>query len=165
LYIGIILSATLINSVVFTLIASFYADRLGRRKVLIVYSALMSISGLVFFVTSNYMALIVSAFIGTINVTGTETGAFLSIEQAMLPQTIDDPKKRNTVYALYNMAGTFAMSAGVLLSGLPHVFAQQYDWNQIESIKPLFVLYSTIGLGALGIYFLISSRVELYWLT
>jgi MFS family permease len=161
LYIGIILSATLINSVVFTLVASFYADRLGRRKVLIVYSALMSISGLVFFVTSNYMALIVSAFIGTINVTGTETGAFLSIEQAMLPQTIDDPKKRNTVYALYNMAGTFAMSAGVLLSGLPHVFAQQYGWNQIESIKPLFVLYSIIGLGALGIYFLISSRVEL----
>src|SRR4029079_9444456 len=98
LYIGFILTATLLNSVIFTLIASFYADRLGRRKVLIIYSALMSASGLVFFVTSNYMALIVSAFIGTINVTGTETGAFLSIEQAMLPQTIDDPKKRNTVY-------------------------------------------------------------------
>jgi MFS family permease len=161
LYIGIILSATLINSVVFTLIASFYADRIGRRKVLIVYAALMSISGLVFFVTSNYMALIISAFIGTINVTGTETGAFLSIEQAMLPQTINDPKKRNTVYALYNMAGTFAMSAGVLLSGLPHVFAQQYGWNQIESIKPLFALYSIIGLGVLAIYFSISSRVEI----
>ncbi len=78
----------------------------------------------------------------------------------MLPQTIDDPKKRNTVYALYNMVGTFAMSAGVLLSALPHVFVQQYGLNQIESIKPLFVLYSIIGLGVLGIYFLISSRVE-----
>jgi MFS family permease len=161
LYIGIILSATLINSVIFTLIASFYADRLGRRKVLIVYSALMSVSGIVFFVTNNYVALIISAFIGTINVTGNETGAFLSIEQAMLPQTINDPQKRNTIYAIYNMAGTFAMSGGVLLSGLPHVFAQQYGWNQIESIKPLFGLYSIIGLGVLGIYFLISSRVEL----
>src|ERR1051325_7254804 len=136
LYIGIILSATLINSVIF-------------------------ISGLIFFVTSNYVALIISAFIGTINVNGTETGAFLSIEQAMLPQTINDPKKRNTVYALYNMAGTLAMSAGVLLSGLPHVFAQQYGWNQIESIKPLFALYSIIGLGVLAIYFSISSRVEI----
>jgi MFS family permease len=161
LYIGFILTATLLNSVIFTLIASFYADRIGRRKVLITYSALMSVSGLVFFVTSNYIALIISAFIGTINVTGTEIGAFLSIEQAMLPQTIDDPKKRNTVYALYNMAGTFAMSAGVLLSGLPQVFAQQYSLNQIESIKPLFVLYSIIALGVLGIYFLISNRVEL----
>src|SRR5919197_4801760 len=80
--IGIVLTATLVNSVIFTLIASFYADRIGRRKILIIYSALMSVSGIVFFVTSNYIALIVSAFIGTINVTGTETGAFLSIEQA-----------------------------------------------------------------------------------
>jgi MFS family permease len=79
----------------------------------------------------------------------------------MLPQTINDPKKRSTIYALYNMAGTFAMSGGVLLSGLPQIFAQHYGFNQIESIKPLFLLYSIIGLGVLWIYFLISSRVEL----
>ena len=161
LYIGLILTATLVNSVIFTLVASFYADRMGRRKMLIVYAALMSISGAIFFVTTNYIALIVSAFIGTINVTGTETGAFLSIEQAILPQTINDVKKRNTVYALYNMVGTFAMSAGILLSGLPEIFVQQYGLNQIESIKPLFVLYSIIGLGVLGIYFLISNKVEI----
>src|SRR5919202_410092 len=160
-YIGFILTATLLNSVIFTLIASFYADRLGRRKVLIIYSALMAVSGLVFFVTNSYIALIISTFIGTINVTGTEIGAFLSIEQAMLPQTINDSKKRNTIYALYNMVGTFAMSAGVLLSGLPQIFVEQYGFNQIESIKPLFILYSIIGLGVLGIYFLISNRVEL----
>jgi MFS family permease len=160
LYIGFILTATLLNSVIFTLIASFYADRIGRRKVLIAYSALMSISGLVFFITNNYIALIISAFIGTINVTGTEIGAFLTIEQAMLPQTINEPKKRNTVYALYNMAGTFAMSAGILVTGLPQIFAQQYGLNQIESIKPLFLVYSIIGLGVLGIYFVISNRIE-----
>jgi MFS family permease len=160
LYIGFILTATLLNSVIFTLIASFYADRVGRRKVLIAYSALMSISGLVFFLTNNYIALIVSAFIGTINVTGTEIGAFLTIEQAILPQTINDPKKRNTVYAIYNMAGTFAMSAGILVTGLPQIYAQQYGLNQIESIKPLFLLYSIIGLGVLGIYLVISNRIE-----
>src|SRR5215475_13641702 len=89
-YIGLILTATLVNSVIFTLIASFYADRIGRRKILIVYAALMSLSGLIFFLTTNYIALIISALIGTINVTGTETGAFLSIEQAALPQTVND---------------------------------------------------------------------------
>ena len=159
-YIGLILTATLINSVIFTLIASFYADRIGRRKILILYAALMSISGVIFFITTNYIALIASALIGTINVTGTETGAFLSIEQAALPQTINDVKKRNTVYALYNMVGTFAMSAGVLLSGLPQIIAQQYGLNQIESIRPLFLLYSIIGLAVLGIYYLISNKVE-----
>ncbi|MFL6441197.1 MAG: MFS transporter [Nitrososphaeraceae archaeon] len=160
LYIGFILTATLVNSVIFTLIASFYADRIGRRKVLILYSALMSVSGIVFFATSNYMALIISAFIGTVNVTGTETGAFLSVEQAMLPQTINHPKKRNTVYALYNMAGTFAMSGGVLLSGLPKIFELQYGLNQVQSIKPLFLFYSVVGIGVVGIYFLLSNKIE-----
>ena len=160
LYIGFILTATLVNSVIFTLIASFYADRIGRRKVLILYSALMSVSGIVFFATSNYMALIISAFIGTVNVTGTETGAFLSLEQAMLPQTINHPKKRNTVYALYNMAGTFAMSGGVLLSGLPRIFELQYGLNQVQSIKPLFLFYSVVGIGVVGIYFLLSNKIE-----
>jgi hypothetical protein len=32
------------------------------------------------------------------------------------------------------------MSAGILAAGLPQIFAQQYGLNQIESIKPLFVL-------------------------
>ena len=160
LYIGLILTSTLANSVIFTLIASFYADRIGRRKVLIIYAALMSLSGAIFFVTSNYVALIISAFIGTINVTGTETGAFLSIEQAILPQTISDTKKRNTIYAIYNMVGTFAMSAGVLLSGFPSILEHEYGLNQIQSIKPLFLLYSIFGVGVLVIYFLLSNKIE-----
>lgn len=160
IYIGFILTATLVSSVIFTLIASFYADRIGRRKTLIVYAALMSLSGATFFVTNNYIALIASAFIGTINVTGTETGAFLSIEQAMLPQTISDTKKRNTIYALYNMVGTFAMSAGVLLSGFPSILELQYGLNQIQSIRPLFLLYSICGLGVSGIYLLLSNKIE-----
>jgi MFS family permease len=159
-YIGLLLTATLVNSVIFTLVASFYADRIGRRKILIMYAALMSLSGAIFYVTTNYFALIISAFIGTINVTGTETGAFLSIEQAALPQTVNEIKKRNTVYAIYNMVGTFAMSAGVLLSGLPQLIAQQYGLNQTESIRPLFLLYSIIGLAVLGIYYLITNKVE-----
>src|SRR5919198_217478 len=100
--IGVVLAATLVNSVIFTLVASFYADRIGRRKILIIYAALMSFSGAIFLVTDNYFALIAAALIGTVNVTGSETGAFLSIEQALLPQTIRDVKKRNTIFALYN---------------------------------------------------------------
>jgi MFS family permease len=161
LYIGLILTATLINSVIFTVIASFYADRIGRRKILIVYAGLMSLSGSIFFVTTNYIALIASAFIGTINVTGTETGAFLSIEQAILPQTVSEPKKRNTVYAIYNMVGTFAMSAGVLLTGFPRVLEHQYGLHPVDSIKPLFLFYSILGLGVLGIYFLLSKKIEI----
>lgn len=159
--IGILLTATLVNSVIFTLIASFYADRIGRRKTLIIYGALMAIAGAIFLATDNYFALIAAALIGTINVTGSETGAFLSIEQALLPQTIKDNRKRNTMFAFYNMAGTFAMSAGILLSGLPSVLQGQYDGlSQPESIRPLFLLYSALGIGVIVVYFMLSKKVE-----
>jgi MFS family permease len=158
--IGLILAATLANSVIFTVIASFYADRIGRRKILVIYAILMSVAGAIFLATDNYVVLIIAALIGTINVTGSETGAFLSIEQALLPQTVKDAKKRNTIFAFYNMAGTFAMSAGVLLSGLPSLL-QQYGLNQIESIKPLFLFYSLLGIAVIAIYLALSKKIEL----
>jgi MFS family permease len=158
--IGLILSATLINSVLFTLLASFYADRIGRRKMLMMYAALMSLSGIIFVVTDNYVVLIIAALIGTINVTGSETGAFLSIEQALMPQTVNDYKKRNTMFALYNMAGTFAMAAGILLSGFPSILQQQYEISQVDSIKPLFLLYGIFGIALIGIYFSLSRKIE-----
>jgi MFS family permease len=162
LLIGLILTTTLLNSVIFTLIASLYADRIGRRKFLVIYAALMSVSGFVFMITENHIALIIAAFIGTINITGAETGAFLTIEQVMLPQTINNVRKRNTVFAVYNMAGTFAMAAGILLSGLPTILQQQFEMlDPIASIKLLFGLYSLSGVVMMGIYFLLSTRIEI----
>jgi MFS family permease len=163
--IGLILTTTLINSVIFTLIASFYSDKIGRRKFLLLYAALMSVSGFIFTVSENYIALVIAAFIGTINITGAESGAFLTIEQAILPQTLKNVRKRNTVFAIYNMAGTFAMAAGVLLVGLPAVLQQQLQYfdivlNQIGSIKLLFVLYSMLGIVLIGIYLLLSQKIE-----
>ena len=159
--IGLILTATLVNSVLFSLFASFYADRIGRRRILLIYAALMSVSGAIFVSTDNYVVLIIAALIGTLNVTGSETGAFLSVEQALMPQTLNDPKKRNTMFALYNMAGTFAMAAGILLSGLPPVLEQKYEIGQVDSIKLLFLLYSIFGIILIGIYFSLSRKIEL----
>jgi MFS family permease len=163
--IGLILTTTLLNSVIFTLVASFYADKIGRRKFLLLYAALMSVSGFIFTISENYFALIISAFIGTINITGAESGAFLTIEQAILPQTLKNVRKRNTVFAIYNMAGTLAMAGGILLAGLPAVLQQHLQYfdivlNQIGSIKLLFALYSVLGIVLLGIYLLLSQKIE-----
>lgn len=160
LMIGFILTFTLVNSVIFTLLASFYADQLGRRKMLVIYSALMAVSGAIFLVTQNYFALVAAALIGTVNITGTETGAFLSIEQALLPQTVKPIAKRNTAFALYNMAGTLAMSAGVLLSGLPNIIQDRYGWSEVQSIRPLFMLYSILGIVVIAINLSLSKKIE-----
>jgi len=160
--IGFVLTATLVNSVIFNVISSVYADKIGRRKFLILYAALMIVSAIIFFLTTNYVALIISALVGTINVTGSEVGAFLSLEQAILPQTVSDVRKRTSIFAIYNTAGTFAMAGGVLLSGLPHVFSQQFGFDQIGSIKILFLAYAAFAIGALIIYLLLSPKIEIH---
>jgi MFS family permease len=159
--IGIILSVTLINSIIFTLFASFYADRLGRRNTLLLYTVMMSISGIIFFVTENPLALIIAALIGTLNITGSETSAFLSIEQSILPQTIKDNRKRNTLFGFYNMAGTFAMGAGILIANLPIIIEKELEFDQIYAIKLLFLFYSLLGILVLGIYLKLSSAIEI----
>ena len=159
--IGIILSATLINSIIFTLFASFYADRIGRRNVLLLYASMMSISGAIFFVTENPLILIIASLIGTLNITGSETSAFLSIEQAILPQTIKDHRKRNTLFGIYNMAGTFAMGAGVLIANLPIIIQNELGLDQIYGIKLLFLFYSFLGILVIGIYLKLSSSIEI----
>lgn len=159
--IGIILSITLINSVIFTLFASFYADRIGRRNILLLYAIMMSISGVIFFVTENPLALIIAALIGTLNITGSETSAFLSIEQSILPQTIKDNRKRNTLFGFYNMAGTFAMGAGILIVNLPIIIQNELEFDQIYAIKLLFLFYSLLGILVIGIYLKLSSSIEI----
>jgi MFS family permease len=157
--IGLVLTATLVNSVFFNLFSSAYADKIGRKKILIIYAALMIISSVIFFVTDNYVALVIAALIGTINVTGSEVGAFLSLEQALLPQTISDIKKRNSIFAIYNAVGTFAMSAGVLLSGLPLIL-QNHGFDKIGAIKLLFLIYAACAVAVLVIYLTLSKNIE-----
>jgi len=67
----------------------------------------------------------------------------------------------NTAFALYNMVGTFSMSAGILLSGLPSLLQEQfYGLSQIESIKGLFILYTLLGLFVIIIYIMLSRDIE-----
>src|SRR5574338_1433581 len=157
--VGIVLTATLVNSVFFNLLSSAYADKIGRKNNLIIYAALMIASSIIFFVTSNYVALVIAALVGTINVTGSEVGAFLSLEQAMLTQTVSDIKKRNSIFAIYNAVGTFAMSAGVLLSGLPAIL-QNYGFDKIGAIKSLFLIYAACAVVVLVIYLIDRKSVE-----
>jgi hypothetical protein len=65
------------------------------------------------------------------------------------------------LFAVYNLAGTLAMSAGILLSGLPTV-VQQYvhGLSLAESMKILFLIYSLLGLASILIYLRLSKDIE-----
>lgn len=116
--IGSIFTAALAGGAFMTVVLTAVADSVGRRRLLILGAVLMALAGLVFALTSNPILLIVAAIFGTISPSGKEVGPFLSIEQAILPQTTHD-QNRTAVFSAYNLVGSLTGALGALAVGLP----------------------------------------------
>ena len=158
--IGVVLSTTLLGGASFTIFCSLYADRIGRRKMLIFLSFLMAFSGVLFFLKENRAIILIAAVIGTLSPTGGEVGSFLPMEQTILPQTCSE-RKRNSAFAAYNMVGTLSAAAGALFSGMIAVFESGFGLGELESYRTMFLIYSFLALTAASLYLLMSSKAEL----
>ncbi len=115
--IGWIFTAALAGGAAMTIIITAVADRFGRRALLIVGAALMALAGWVFAVSHDPMLLTIAAIFGTISPSGKEVGPFLSIEQAILPQTIDD-QHRTSIFSSYNLVASLFGALGALAVGV-----------------------------------------------
>src|SRR5205085_8229270 len=78
--IGLVLSLTLLGDTIVSLWLTTHADRLGRRRILIVGAALMAGAGIVFAATDQFLLLLIAATIGVISPSGNEVGPFLAVE-------------------------------------------------------------------------------------
>ena len=107
---GLLLTLTLVGDTVISLYLTTRADRMGRRRILIVGAILMAAAGLAFACTHNLVLLIIAGTIGVISPSGNEVGPFLSIEQAALSHVIPD-RSRTEVFAWYTLAGSLATGA------------------------------------------------------
>ena len=85
---GLLLTATLVGDALLSLYITTRADRVGRRRMLIVGASLMAAAGIAFAMTHQMWLLVVAGTIGVISPSGQEVGPFLSIEQAALSQVV-----------------------------------------------------------------------------
>lgn len=65
--IGAFMSLTLLGDVVISFGLTLFADRLGRRRILVLGAGLMSASGVVFAVSGNYWVLVAASILGVIS--------------------------------------------------------------------------------------------------
>src|SRR3981081_4552519 len=113
---GLVLTLTLTGDVVVSLFLTTRADRIGRRRMLIIGAVLMAAAGLAFASTHNLFFLIIAGTIGVISPSGNEVGPFLSIEQAALAHVVPD-RSRTEVFAWYTLAGSLATALGAISGG------------------------------------------------
>jgi MFS family permease len=157
--VGILLSLTLAGDAAISLWITTRADRLGRRRMLIVGGLLMIGAGIAFAFSGNFIILTLAAIIGTISPSGNEVGPFLSIEQAGLSQIIPD-NQRTAVFAWYNLGGSLATALGALVGGGLAQLLQTMGATPLTSYRVILVIYALLGAALVVIFNRITTVVE-----
>jgi len=141
---GLLLSLTLAGDVVISLFLTTRADRIGRRRMLLVGAILMAGAGLAFACTHNFSFLVVAGTIGIISPSGNEVGPFLSIEQAALSHVVS-PEVRTEVFAWYTLAGSAATALGALCAGAVTDVLQKSAMAPVTSYRIVVIVYAALG--------------------
>ena len=142
--IGLVLSLTLLGDTVISFWLTTNADRLGRRRVLVVGAGLMVVAGIVFAFTTWLPLLILAGAIGVVSPTGNEVGPFLAIEQAGLTQTIPSTRRTST-FAWYNLVGYVATALGALGAGLLSQVLLDSGAAPLDAYRAIVIGYALIG--------------------
>jgi MFS family permease len=158
--IGLLLTLTLLGDTIISLWITTHADRLGRRRMLIIGAFLMVFAGVQFAITRNFLLLLIAATIGVISPSGYEVGPFLPIEQAALSQIVSN-ERRTQVFAWYNLIGSFATALGSLCGGVLAQGMQGVGLTPIGSYRVIVVGYGAMGLMLGALFARVSPAVEI----
>jgi MFS family permease len=159
--IGLLLALTLLGDAAISLWLTTHADRIGRRRVLVVGAVLVLIAGLAFAATPVFAVLLVAATIGVISPSGNEVGPFLAVEQASLTQLVPDAR-RTHLFTRYQLAGSLATATGALAAGtIVQVASGRPDLAAPADIyRGVIVGYALVGVVLAILFWQLTPEVE-----
>ena len=156
---GLLLALTLAGDTVVSLFLTTRADRIGRRRMLIVGAVLMAGAGIAFASTRNLWLLLLAGTIGVISPSGHEVGPFLSIEQAALSDVVTD-RTRTEVFAWYTLAGSLATALGALAGGTLTHALRATSMTPVASYRMVVMLYAVLGVLLAFLFARLSPAAE-----
>ncbi|GMG34848.1 unnamed protein product [Ambrosiozyma monospora] len=144
--IGLFMSLTMIGDSVLSYFLTWNSNKIGNRRVMIIGSVLMFLSGGVFASgTSNFTILLVASVLGVISPSGNETGPFKSIEEAVLAK-LTPPNHRPEIYAIHWVLAAAGSSIGSLCAGaLIQTLTSKYEFSFARAYRTAFIFYCGIS--------------------
>jgi len=149
--IGAIVTAMLVGSAVFTLLAGLASHKISTRRVLFFAALLMGLTGAGFASISGFWLLFFIAFVGTLNPSAGDVSVFLPTEQAILAGEAS-AKDRTSLFARYTLGGSLFGAFGALMSSLPEAVARHLGWTLVDAFRAGFVFYALLALVIAAIY-------------
>jgi MFS family permease len=157
--IGTIVSFGLAGAVAAALVATLFADRIGRRSFLFVLSLFVGFGTLAFALLDHPAALAAAAFVGMLNGMGRDRGAALILEQAALPATTDD-RNRTAVIAGHTLLQDVGHALGALLSGAPAWFVARGELPTADSQRYVLFACAAVGVVSAALYSAVGGVIE-----
>ena len=157
--IGLLFTLTLAGDAGISLWITTSADRIGRKRMLLLGAGLMIMAGVVFSLTGNLMLLMLAGVIGVISPSGHEIGPFLSLEQAALSQLLPS-EQRTRAFAWYNLAGSLAGAVGALTGGFLSKLLMNAGYSELISYRAVIFGYAACGFVLVLLFLNLSHVVE-----
>ncbi|KAE8387364.1 major facilitator superfamily domain-containing protein [Aspergillus alliaceus] len=158
--IGLFMTLTLVGDVVISFFLTLFADAMGRKAVLLLGSALMAGSGIIFAFFNNFWVLLAAAVLGVISPSGNEIGPFRAVEESTLAH-LTPHESLSDIFAWYSLVGTAGTALGMMACGWAINLLQVIrGWQFIAACRTIFFAYAGIGILKFMLAVALSRNVE-----
>ncbi|RCK64034.1 hypothetical protein Cantr_10348 [Candida viswanathii] len=159
-FIGLFMTLTFIGDLVSSFLLYMVTDQIGRKRILVLCSLLMTITGVVFALSENYYFLVATAVLGVLTPSGGEVGPFRTIEQSSIASLVPH-EERSDIYAWYTFLGTFCSAIGSIFAGtLIDIVRDTYGLDVVQSYKCVFWAYSLLAAFCVVLCLFITNDIE-----
>jgi MFS family permease len=159
LQVGILLMVAALGSITCSLVMGMYADRVGRKRLLMISALLMVGTGYIFALTQYYPLLLLATFCGTISPSTNDNTPFSGIEQAILAQSAAT-EQHTRLFSIYNLVAQLAGAVGGLVVGLPQLLTQ-FGMSTDAGVHVLFLVYALVAGSTVLLFLCLSPSAEL----
>jgi hypothetical protein len=156
---GTVLSAGLASATLSVAVATWWGDRLGRRRALLLFAGLSAAGGVLLAFASAGWLIVAAALLGMVNGMGRDRGAALVLEQAALPATTDDAG-RTGAFARYNLLMDIGHALGALAGAIPELLSLASGMDELATYRASFLVYAALLAAGLLLYAGLSAAAE-----
>jgi len=149
--VGLIVGAGLAGGAVATMVVAMAAERLGRRRVLMIVTALGGAGLGAAALAASPVVLGLAAFFGMVNGMGRDRGAAQTLEQSVLADEVTDGV-RTGVFSRYALIQDLAGALGALASAVPAGLEWLGGLAGVPAYRATFLALAIVSLLPVAIY-------------
>jgi MFS family permease len=157
--IGVIATAGLAGATIAALAVTILGDRFGRRRPLILLNTIGALGGMALLAAPGAWWIGAAAFVGMVNAMGRDRGGASILEQAALPDLVDD-RRRTRVFAWYSALQDGGHALGSLLAGLPAMLSATRDMTALAADRAALAIAPALLLLAALVCLALPASIE-----